>query len=35
VTLARAPVPKAGIIGLGHQMLLVKEAIAALSPRAP
>ena len=35
VTLARAPVPKAGIIGLGHQMLLVKEAIAALSPHAP
>jgi serine kinase of HPr protein (carbohydrate metabolism regulator) len=34
VTLARAPVPKAGVIGLGHQILLVKEAIAALSPHA-
>jgi serine kinase of HPr protein (carbohydrate metabolism regulator) len=31
---ARAPVPKAGVVGLGHQMLLVKEAIAALSPRS-
>jgi serine kinase of HPr protein (carbohydrate metabolism regulator) len=30
VTLARAPVPKAGVIGLGHQVLLVKEAIASL-----
>ncbi|HTM76463.1 MAG TPA: hypothetical protein VL133_02385 [Devosia sp.] len=30
ITLARAPVPRAGIIGLGHQMLLVREAIAAL-----
>ncbi|HTM76664.1 MAG TPA: hypothetical protein VL133_03415, partial [Devosia sp.] len=35
VTLARAPVPKAGVIGLGHQILLVKEAIVALSPHAP
>jgi len=34
VAVARAPVPKAGVIGLGHQMLLVKEAIAALSPRS-
>lgn len=34
VTLARAPVPKAGVVGLGHQMLLVREAIAALSPRS-
>ncbi len=33
VAVARAPVPKAGVIGLGHQMLLVMEAIAALSPR--
>lgn len=30
VTLARAPVPQAGLIGLGHQMLLVIEAIRAL-----
>ena len=33
MTVARAPVPNADVIGLGHQMLLVKEAIAALSPR--
>ena len=33
VTLARAPVPQAGLIGLGHQMLLVIEAIRALSPQ--
>lgn len=29
-TLARAPVPMAGVVGLGHQILLVAEAIAAL-----
>ena len=34
MAVARAPVPKAGVIGLGHQMLLVKEAITALSPRS-
>ncbi|WP_375450266.1 HPr kinase/phosphorylase [uncultured Devosia sp.] len=34
IAVARAPVPKAGVIGLGHQMLLVREAIAALSPRS-
>ena len=34
VAVARAPIPKAGVIGLGHQMLLVKEAIVALSPRS-
>ena len=33
MTVARAPVPNADVIGLGHQMLLVKEAITALSPR--
>ena len=33
---ARAPVPAAGVVGLGHQMLLVIEAIAALGgERAP
>jgi serine kinase of HPr protein (carbohydrate metabolism regulator) len=32
VTVARAPVPRAGVIGLGHQLLLVGEAIAALPP---
>jgi serine kinase of HPr protein (carbohydrate metabolism regulator) len=34
LAVARAPVPKAGVVGLGHQMLLVKEAITALSPRS-
>jgi hypothetical protein len=34
IAVARAPIPKAGVIGLGHQMLLVKEAIVALSPRS-
>ena len=27
---ARAPVPAASVVGLGHQMLLVHEAVAAL-----
>lgn len=31
VTLARAPVPHGSVIGLGHQMLLVNEAIRALA----
>jgi len=30
VMLARAPVPRAGLIALGHQVLLVVEAVAAL-----
>jgi len=30
ITLARAPVPVAGVVSLGHQTLLVAEAIAAL-----
>ena len=30
VVLARAPVPVAGVVNLGHQVLLVLEAIAAL-----
>jgi serine kinase of HPr protein (carbohydrate metabolism regulator) len=29
----RAPVPTADVVSLGHQMLLVIEAIAALAPR--
>lgn len=29
-TLPRAPVPAAGVVSIGHQMLLVIEAIAAL-----
>lgn len=37
VPVARAPVPDASVIGLGHQLLLVAEAIAALgaAPMAP
>lgn len=31
ITLPRAPVPKAGVVELGHQMLLVSEALRALS----
>lgn len=34
VALARAPVPSGDVIGLGHQVLLVLEAIAALSEKA-
>lgn len=30
---ARAPVPSGDVVSLGHQMLLVIEAIAALSPQ--
>ncbi|KKB10700.1 hypothetical protein VE25_16615 [Devosia geojensis] len=30
IALARAPVPQAGLIALGHQVLLVAEAVAAL-----
>jgi serine kinase of HPr protein (carbohydrate metabolism regulator) len=33
-TLPRAPVPQAGVVGLGHQMLLVGEAIRALAAEA-
>lgn len=33
--LARAPVPMAGVVGLGHQVLLVVEAIAALETDKP
>lgn len=32
VTLARAPVPQAGLVELGHQVLLVVEALRALDP---
>lgn len=37
VTIARGPVPQGDVISLGHQMLLVIEAIAALTapPTAP
>lgn len=34
VTLARAPIPHGDVISLGHQMLLVIEAIAAIKPLA-
>lgn len=30
LTVARAPVPASGVVSLGHQMLLVGEAMAAL-----
>jgi HPr kinase/phosphorylase len=33
ITLPRCPVPKAGVAELGHQILLVGEALRALSPR--
>lgn len=33
-TLPRAPVPQVGVVGLGHQMLLVGEAIRALAAEA-
>jgi len=32
VTLARCPVPKAGVIDTRHQLLLIKEAVLALQP---
>lgn len=34
ISVARAPVPSADVVSLGHQMLLVIEAIAALGPQA-
>jgi serine kinase of HPr protein (carbohydrate metabolism regulator) len=33
VAMARAPVPNAGVVGVTHQILLVAEAIAALTRR--
>jgi serine kinase of HPr protein (carbohydrate metabolism regulator) len=33
-TLPRAPVPQAGVVSLGHQMLLVGEAMRALAAKA-
>ena len=35
VTLPRCPVPRRGIVDAGHQLLLVGEAIAALSAGTP
>jgi serine kinase of HPr protein (carbohydrate metabolism regulator) len=35
VSLTRAPVPQSGLIGLGHQVLLVVEAIRAMPPAIP
>lgn len=32
VTLARCPVPRAGLVDSRHQMLLIREALRALSP---
>jgi serine kinase of HPr protein (carbohydrate metabolism regulator) len=33
VSLARCPVPRAGIVDSRHQLLLIREALRALSPR--
>lgn len=35
VTLPRAPVPRAGVIDARHQLLLIREAIAAVNAPAP
>lgn len=35
VTIPRCPVPKAGKIDSRHQVLLIREALRALSPRKP
>jgi hypothetical protein len=32
ITLARCPVPRAGIVDSRHQVLLIREALRALSP---
>jgi HPr kinase/phosphorylase len=34
VTVSRAPVPKAGVVEIGHQILLVGEALRALPAKA-
>ena len=34
ITLARCPVPRAGIVDSRHQVLLIREALRALSPTA-
>jgi serine kinase of HPr protein (carbohydrate metabolism regulator) len=34
ITLARCPVPRAGIVDSRHQVLLIREALRALSPPA-
>ena len=35
VSLARCPVPRAGIVDSRHQLLLIREALRALSPPPP
>jgi serine kinase of HPr protein (carbohydrate metabolism regulator) len=35
VSVARCPVPRAGIVDSHHQVLLIREALRALSPRKP
>ena len=35
VTLARCPVPRAGKVDSRHQLLLIREAVRALSPPSP
>jgi serine kinase of HPr protein (carbohydrate metabolism regulator) len=34
VTIARAPVPRAGIVDARHQLMLIREALRALSPKS-
>jgi serine kinase of HPr protein (carbohydrate metabolism regulator) len=34
ITVPRCPVPRAGLVALGHQVLLVVEAVSALTMRA-
>ena len=35
VSIARCPVPRAGVVDSRHQVLLIREALRALSPRKP
>src|SRR6185369_685582 len=35
VTIARCPVPRAGKVDSRHQLLLIREALRALSPATP
>lgn len=35
ITLARCPVPRAGVTGVSHQLLLIREALRALAPVSP
>ena len=35
VRVARCPVPRAGVVDSRHQLLLIREALRALSPPSP